>query len=45
MTEIYIAGDGWAMGMDKVITVCTTCDEEYDLPDGMEKCPICGEKL
>jgi Zn finger protein HypA/HybF involved in hydrogenase expression len=42
---MFVSGDGWAMSMDKVITSCDFCEEEYDLPEGMGKCPICGNKV
>jgi len=43
----FVSTDGHCMApdMDRVIVHCTTCDEEYDLPEGMEKCPICGNRL
>lgn len=30
---------------DKVFRFCVTCDEEYELPEDLEACPICGKDL
>ena len=29
---------------EKVWMFCPNCTEEYDLPEDMEQCPICGKK-
>ena len=31
--------------MDNVIKSCLNCDEEFDLPESVTNCPICGEAL
>ena len=30
---------------DNVVRYCAHCDEEYQLPENMEKCVICGNNL
>lgn len=30
---------------DKVLRYCPHCDEEYELPENLSKCPICGKKV
>lgn len=27
---------------DNVVRACTSCQEEYQLPEDLEICPICG---
>lgn len=29
---------------DNIWMNCPTCEEEYQFPEGLETCPICGEK-
>jgi len=30
---------------DDVVRYCSNCDEEYNLPEDMDDCLICGESL
>ena len=30
---------------DLTFVYCPTCDEEYELPEMMAECPICGKSL
>ena len=30
---------------DLTFVYCPTCDEEYELPEMMTECPICGKSL
>jgi rubrerythrin len=29
---------------DNVWMNCPTCEEEYQFPEGLKRCPICGKK-
>lgn len=31
--------------MDTCWTYCKSCDEEYDVPEDLQQCPICGEDI
>lgn len=33
------------MPYENVVRYCAHCDEEYQLPEDMEKCPICENPL
>lgn len=39
--KMLLAGDGHLITSDKTMMNCTACHEEYFLPEGLEKCPIC----
>ena len=30
---------------DNVWTYCKHCDEEYEVPEDLTQCPICGEDI
>lgn len=29
---------------DTVLLICDSCDEEYQVPEDTEHCPICGKR-
>lgn len=37
--------DGAISEYENVVRYCASCDEEYQLPEDMEKCPICEKPL